>query len=238
MKKRIILFSLLILLLTGCTADYEVTLKEDLSVKEELKVYENRSYYQNKSSSVSEIINRFVTPFTEVLVGSEVADYRKGENAGKYIKTEYQNICDSFKLINASNMFSEVHCNYDDEFVTLKFNDLNDLRGESDTLANAADINNITYNIPFKVVESKNFECIVNEGKTICTTTIKKSEKIGKDYEIKISRLSLPTNNDENKEEKKENKKGLIIFIFIIVALVVGGGILLYKKNKQNKLDY
>lgn len=238
MKNKIIIL-VFMLFLTGCTANYEVTVNEDLSVTEELYVYEDNSYFEKLSVPFEKVINDYVIGHKDVLKGSEVIDYRKGENAGKYIKTSYSNICDSFKFIEASNMFSNIDCVSDGDLITIKFNDLNELIGESDTLAKVADINNIKYKIPYKIINSKNFDCNVEKGISICSVSIEKNEKRGKDYEISFSRFSSPEENITNPENdnKKTNFKNIILSVIIIISIIFIV-IKLYKKYKLNKLEY
>lgn len=225
--KKIICF-FIILILTGCSLEYNLTINEDYSVtekviaKEDTKKMESLtrskgdnaiSYLYNmfkrddKKLDLNKTINENNTTVTVVKTHSNIEEYTNDFKSDVVKKANYQR---------------------NDNFVTLSFNQTTSLKNDTDYSLIYDDIKVKIY-VPFKVTEHN---ADIVEGNTYIWNINKKSNlkniKITYDEGSKKNNLNIKLNN------KTYNIDYTIIIISGIILTVAIIFIIVATKNKRN----
>lgn len=124
MKKNIILVIVIILLCCGCTADYTVSINEDLSVNESMTALEDEEFFkQYDKSSVQRVIGFLLKPNLDYLNsnGFKITQLFNSNTAGVKIENSYKSIDDYKKISKIIDQFAdEFEYTVDGNKVTIK----------------------------------------------------------------------------------------------------------------------
>ena len=228
MKKKVLLIVILLscLVVSGCTADYEININKDLSVSEVVSIttpssdlveftnyetysevvngiYESTDYYLNEKSKFSEII--------------------KSNIVGGTITTKFENL-ESF--INESQALHEVFENTSIEIGDNKVSFLiNDYVPISDTTStrNPIDEINITIKSPYRIDGLKNSNCNIKNDIFICKLKITQKDE--------INNMNFILNKTIN-----TTKSMFIYLIGAIIVIILFTGTIYLKSLKANKI--
>ena len=231
MKKiLLILFSLL---LTGCTLNYDLEIKEDLTVIENIKVLDNSSYF-DKDGKVEDTYKKIVDIAMHEK-GYLKYDYLKENNSygGKLTQT-YASLEDYInKSLSYKEMYDEIRIDKNENIITI--NSIGDLKIEkvSYNVEDTSDVRipeNVYFSIqlPFKV-ESHNADKVDTDYNVYYWII---DENTTKDKNIEIS---FNTNNKHRSIKKFLDKIDYTIILIIGIIIMIGCFINnVLKKNDEN----
>lgn len=242
MKKKIYFLILLMFILSGCSMNYKLTINEDLSATEEIYIYENAKKIIETKTNIDEKVNNHYLPYKEKLNELEytVIDYRKNDNAGKYITQKYDTISDYIeKVKNINQYFKEINFKEQNDLKTISFNSLKNIYSQHpDQLA--ADENTLTLIIPFEIINTKNLNCYKKENYNECSVELRK--KNNEDFNVKVSfdsskKIIYQTQQEETNTEVEQPKKDNTKTIIICSGLIFIGLIsyIIFSKKEKNK---
>jgi hypothetical protein len=224
MKKNIILIVALILFCCGCTAEYTLSIDENLNVTEQVTILEGEEFYQQyEKSSVQRVIGFILNPNLEYLNnnGFVVTNLLGKEEAGVLIENTYDSIAKYKEVSEFPKQYAE---NW--EFITNgdeitfkiigEFNDSEQDQNDRYLIDNGK----ISIKLPHDVINHNADE--VNEKDGIYTWII---EKAGEEREIFIT---------FNKVIKKDYT---VLYIVIGGIIVLAGGCFYFisKTIRSNK---
>ena len=228
-KKLLIL--IVVILLSGCSVEYNLTINEDLSVNESVTATEkthrmNSNTGLNTKSSVNYLYKMFDRDNLKTRIVSETKDY----NTSATVKGSHDSI-DNYVNNFTSDVFKEVNYTKKDNVVTLTFPQTEVL---SSTSSRSLVYDDITVNIivPFKVID--NNAKYVNRDKY--------TWKIEKEQDLQNIKISFDTSNLKYKKRISIGNKTLnirysyfILFSFVlIIAIIVA--IVFINNKKNNKI--
>lgn len=229
MKKiKTFIILLTVVLLSGCSVEYNLTINEDSSVNEKVIAKEatNRMMINtglDKKESVYYLYDMFDR---EDLDTNLTYKTEKGYTIATV--TGFHDSVEDYSKNFKSDVIKEVNYTSKDDIITLEFNQDEVL---SSTVSRAPIYDEIIINIdvPFKVVDSNAYE----SNRNVYTWKIKKDQKVQKMYisydksNLKNGRILSIGNNQFN---IKYEYIAIVIFLLIITAIVA----IVYINNKKN----
>lgn len=233
MNKRIyLLFISLLILCSGCTAEYTLEINEDLSLEESFTAMETAEFYNSYSkSSVQKVIGFILEPNLEYLNenGFTVTQVINTKDAGVKVQNTYAN-CKEYKEKSQvpNQLSSDWECTENGDEITLHINgSFSDDEQNQDGryLIEKAQIRIV---VPFEVSNHNADSYDKNNNSYIW-----KFDESGVEKDITL------TFNKNKKVDKSENPPYIIFGIIIVVVLiflVALSGFITSNKNR-NKLD-
>lgn len=238
-KKILIIFVLLIL--SGCTVESNITMDYTGRVKEETKLLIPSEEISNKEERIESYVQTAINNSSKLI---ETRNYKYDiindvkTNSGALLYKDYDNICDFVKnTIFSQYLYKRIDCNENDYYYEIK-----SITEHIDYCKECNDwpaIENVDLKINLPILATDN-----NADEVKNNTYIWKYDKAtssDKNIYLKISKESLKKNMAKIKEQKQRNehiKQSLgIIFIIIILLGLIFVSIKLYKKYKK-KSDY
>lgn len=236
--KRILIL-LIIVILTGCSVNVNVTMNESGGISEEVDVLTPSSLISDKKdridSYLTTAIKSYMPAFERRNYTSSIINNPKGDSGVK-LTNSHDNIC---KYIE-NNIFSQyvyknIRCTDNDGYYEIK--NITDHIKYCDYCIDRPSAENINLKItlPIKAEESDADEVNGN-------TYIWKYDKYtddSKTFYLKINKEKLRKNEVKLKKQNKFKNIGLRIVISVVIivfALIIFSK--LYKKYKNNNLEY
>lgn len=229
MKK--IFLVLLMLLLTGCSANVDVNIHKDYSVTEKISILDNKENIDVENSSYEQYASDFKEFVTQNynLYGYKYYNAFSDNVISGTATKNYNNICDYFKNSpSITNFFDDVSCVHKSGYYNIIASS-NYFKCDNNCVEKP-DIDNISLSLTIlpKVIESN------------------ASEENGNKY---VWRFSNNTNNKFNLKLKENviNKAvkstsnatiKMLLIIFLIVIAIFVFSYILYKKYKNNRIEY
>lgn len=234
-----ILILLIIIVLTGCSANASVTVDEKGKVKEEVDVLIPSELISNKKDRIESYVNTAISSFKPVLerrgYSTSIINIPSGKS-GAHVYNSFDNICKyAENTIFSQYLYNNIKCTEEDEYYELK--------STTDHIKYCSDCNdwpaienvNLKITLPVKAEESDADEISGN------TYIWKYDEDTldSKTFYLKINKEKLK--ESEKKLKNKTNFKNITVKITLIVAIIFSFLIIfskLYKKYKNNNLEY
>ena len=232
MKKKILLIVVSLLLLSGCTVNYNLKVDKDFKVKEELNLSVEKDKfeigYDKPEDGVKDIFDNINTTLTYKLYDYNTSRKSKKINtvfSKEYVSVEDYSNSEFLKNVNGkaerydytkngkTNKVFQVMINYDffDFINTKKYSSI------------AMDEFKLNITFPYKVIES-NADSVKGN---VLTWNLK---------ELRTAR-SFYIEYDENIEVKEKNNKVLIIIACAILIVSVFLIIIFFRKKTKNNTD-
>lgn len=235
-KAKLLIVVLLVSILTGCTANYNVYIDKDLKVNEELTV----KIDNDDKISKEDVEAKYIKPYIE-LINEYKYKYnvkikndnvyivltKKSNNISSSFKSSLYNILyENYQLINDDNMltFQNIGACYSDSLFYTGDGSYSE-QTKKDNLENLK----IIFQFQNKVIETNADEIVDN----------KYIWNISKENQIKNIKFKINTDemNDKIKDNKQSNiKNTVIIFSIVIVVLTIITMLFYINHNKKNEL--
>lgn len=224
MKKKLILV-LLLLLLSGCTVKYNLSIDEKGIVTEKATAMENSEFFsQYEKSSVGRVVGFLIEPYAETLNSNNYTTESiiLTNEGGADISKEYSNAEDYAKNTILTSQFSDkVNYSLNGSDVTLSIK--GKLSGsEQDQSVIPIDSADVVISLPFKVSDNNADEVVNNRY----IWHLKADEE----KEIKIT-------YNKNRIEKKINYPVIILVGVVVVIIVIGGFYVYNIKSKSEEIN-
>ena len=238
--KKLLVYIIIILFLTGCTIKNSININYDGKVTEEISVLNNSSNFDSSEHTFEELMDSNISQYKKTLDFRKYTyEYIKGNKLSgiKFNKT-YTNICDYFGN-SAFNqyVYKYIDCKETDEYYEIK--------NATDYIPYCVDcsewpaLDNIEYKItlPVSAIEQNADEI---DGTTYIWKYNKDTEN--KNFYLKISKSKLKEYKQdyEIKVDKKNRIKKITIISIVlgVIVVLVLLGMIMYKKVQKNKFDY
>lgn len=234
-----ILILLIIIVLTGCSANASVTVDEKGRVKEEVDVLIPSELISNKKDRIESYVNTAISSFKPVLkrrgYSTSIINNPSGKS-GAHVYNSFDNICKyAENTIFSQYLYNNIKCTEEDEYYELK--------STTDHIKYCSDCNdwpaienvNLKITLPVKAEESDADEI---SGNTYVWKYDEHTED-GKTFYLKISKEKLK--KSEKNLKNQTNFKNITFIVIIIVVIIVSALVIfskLYKKYKNNNLEY
>lgn len=193
MKKKIIIFLLLMIVSTGCKVKYNITINEEGTVNETVLATRSADFFaEYKNSSVGRVVSLMLKPHLDTLNEKKyvVDNYITSSDSGVIVKKDYSNLKDySNNTIFLSQYSDKINYSEDGDKVTISTTGVFSHSDQDQTKFPVSDAA-ISIKVPFKVT-NHNADSVVddtytwifdekdNEERTI-TLTYDKSKVVGK----------------------------------------------------------
>lgn len=235
--KKIIIFIIALLILSGCTIKSNISVNYDGSVKEEVYLLSSNESLEN---DYKKIVDNKITSYKSILdVRKYKYTYEKGkELSGAKVYKSYDNICSYFSN-SAFNqyVYKYIKCEETDEY--FEISNASDYIPYCPECGNWPALDDIEYKVVLPTPATEQ-----NADKIDGSTYIWKYDKNTKDknFYLKISKNDLKKYEKEYKAnlvKQKTVRKIVLVSVLIGVLILLGiTGLMLYRKNQKNKLDY
>ena len=157
MKKRILFVVLIIVLCSGCNANYKLTIKEDGTVDESVYASEDSTFYENYSkSSVGKVIGNLLSPYLDELNEKKYTVNTKVNetNGGASISKTHDSIADYTRNSILYNQFTD-KINYEEDGNKITISAKGAFAKETQELGIFnVDTSTIMIELPYKVLEN------------------------------------------------------------------------------------
>lgn len=223
-RKLYLIFICLLILCSGCTADYTLTINEDFTVKESFTAMETAEFYNEyKNSSVQKVIGFILEPNLEYLNenGYQVDQVINKKDAGAKIEKTYDSI-DEFK--RDSKLPNQIASNWsyvdNGDTVTLTIKGALNQDEQDQDGRYVIDEARVKIVVPFEVI---NHNADSNNDNTYTW-----------DFDAKSGEKEIAiTFNKMKKVDKGEEPPYIIFGIIVVIVLILG--IVIYSIIQGNK---
>ncbi len=229
-KKIFLIFIGLLILCSGCTAEYTLTVHDDFKVTESFTAMEDADFYnQYKSSSVQKVIGFILEPNLEYLNSNkyQVDQIINKKDAGVKVEKTYDSITDFKEKSEVTKQIAN-DWSYVDNGDTITLSIKGVLNQDEQDQDGRYVIDNLKINIvvPFEVT---NHNADSSNNNTYSWTL---------DEENNEKELTI-TFNKKKKVDKGEEPPYIIFGIIIVIVLIIGIAIYsIIESNKhRNNLD-
>ena len=225
--KKIVLI-LIIILLSGCSVEYNLTINEDSSVNEKVVASENTNRMKiNTGLSEDQSVNYLYKMFDRTGLDTKISTVQKNGVTISTVTGSYNSL-DKYSKNFTSDLFKEASVKKDGNIITLTFDQSMMLSSNS---SRGLIYDNVIVNItvPFKVIE--------HNADTYKRNTY--TWNIGKDQKLKQIKIKYDKSDLINaKEIKLGNFKFNVKYSYMVIGvllLVVGIiALIVYINNKKN----
>lgn len=234
--KRIkkILLLLIILLVSGCTVNYNLTINPDSSINLTITASENTNTLKVRTNlEEKEAVNYFYNEYKNPDVNSEMNYVSNGDSTTATIRASFSNIED-YIYDYQSDIFDKPIVSSTGDIVKFNFSQMIPL---DKSLVNSLIYDSIVVNIkiPFKVI-SNNADSI-DEEYNIYSWNINKDGKLKTiEFEYDKSQLNTKDNDDDFKFGNISLQYHHIVIIGLVIIIVVITLIVAIKNKKNNKV--
>lgn len=222
-KKLYLIFIGLLILCSGCSAEYTLTVHDDLSVTENFTAMEDAEFYNSYNSSAQKVISFIIEPNKEYFNsnGYQVDQVIHQADAGIKAEKHFISIEDFKEKSQIPNQISDDWSYIDNgESITFKLHGVLNQNEQDQNGRFVIDEAKIKLIIPFEVIDHNADS--VNKNTYIWELDSKNLEK-----DISI------TFNKTKKVDKEEEPPYIIFGIIIVAILIVG--IVIYSMIQSNK---
>lgn len=228
--KKLIILSM-ILLFSGCTVNYKLTINSDLSANEEVVASELSNRLKlNTGLNEKEAVNYLYEMFDRKELNTKI-NYRTKNSKVEATVTGYHDNIDDYVSNFTSDIFKEANLEKQDDIYTLSFDQTNKIsKQESRSLI--YDKVNVKIVLPFKVIENNADKVKGNEY----SWTLNKDEDLRK-ISIKFDSKSVK----DSKKLKIGNtvfniKYSVIAFVGLILAIGIIITVVFINNKKNNRI--
>ena len=240
MKKiKVILILLVLVILSGCSVNANITMNEKGNIKEEIKVLTPSSIISNKKSRIDSYVKTAIESYKPVInrrkYSTSVVNNPKGDS-GALLTNNHDNICKFIEnTIFSQYLYNNIECTDDEDYYEVK-----STSKHIKYCANCTDwpeINevNLKITLPVKADESDADEVSGN------TYVWRYDENTGDDKTLYL-RVSKKKIKDNEIKLKKQRKTRMVVLKIIVLIVLLSAIIFifskLYKKYKNNNLEY
>ena len=243
MKKiKYIFMLLLIIMLSGCKIESNVSIESDGSVKEDVKVLTETSNISSKEDRIRSYLDTAIESYEKAL-SIRNYDYdliiKENDYSGVKLTNSFDDVCNYIeKTLFSQYLYKKINCIETSSYYEIK-SETEHIK-YCDECSAWPSLDEVKLNIKLPVDALENNADKVSD-KTY-TWEYDKYTSDDKSIYLKISKDSL-------KEKQKEEKKGkdikksisilsIILAITLIIFIIIFIFRLLYKKYKANKLEY
>lgn len=229
---KLIISILLVIILSGCSANINIKLDKNNKASENIKVSESNSMLAGDSADnyVNEEID-----YENIDVSSyEKNVFNDGDSFGIDLSKESDSICDIVNRNDISKYFKEISCESKSDYYEINgVTTLTYCPSDAMYCSRLKNIN-ITIELPEKAIYSN--ASSVDEKKY--TWNFDRDTKEGK-ISLRIKKYNTTTKVSGESDKKNNMNNRLSILILVGIALVIVFiGISLYEKYKKNKIEY
>lgn len=237
-KKTILI--LIILFMTGCSVNADISINGDLSLSESINI-EFKNSLANASESITEYAENYLNYYASAI---ELKNYnyviKEGSNNSNVIfnKTS-KDICVGINEGLFSNyLYDKIECsNTEDYIIIVSKGTPSTVLATSQKKFNVEKVN-LNLKLPIRPIEH-NADV---ENNNVYTWNFNKYITKDKIIYLKIDKHELEKYNEnlliKQNKQNKQNKINIIIAIFSILGVLVVISVILLKKYKKNKLEY
>ena len=225
-KKILLLF--LIIMLSGCSVEYDLNINEDSSVNEKVVAKElTNRMKSNTGVGEKQSVNYLYDMFNRKSLKTKIYSKKDGDTTVATVTGNHKSL-KAYSKNFTSDVFEDVIVNEEGNKVTLIFNQTKVL---SSTSSRGLIYDDITVNIivPFKVLESN----ADNYHRDVYTWNIKKDEDL-RQLKITYDKTNLKYSKLFNIGDFKLNVEYSYIALIIMVGIVITIIIIVYVNNKKN----
>lgn len=232
MNKKIILSILGIILLTGCSANYDVEINKDLMVKEDLSIIGDDRFNITTEYTVDTMYNTLIETYSELINDGDLDNinkYSKNNNMAISVSKTYANLTDFGKSKYIKKIYADgLTVSTKKSIVSITSGTTLDnfwlfVNGmEEDPLIGKLNVN---IKVPYVVTENNADK--VDKKNNIFTWS----------YNFQDSSKSINLEFDKNREFVSgiDTKKVIKYILYVIGILLIGFGIYKMTKNKNKK---
>lgn len=218
--KKIIMLVTILLVLTGCTAKYSITINEDLTVIEEASLAGTSEFYETYYKSTKKNVLKMLIDSYKDILDANNYEYKLVEEEEPFVKVQnkYDNVRD----------YIEKTILFNDYFDTVKYiedGNIKKIETEGYYPNNPEDPNRfdikeleISITCPYKVIN--------NNAKRVNKKTNTYYFDLFKDNKIIF---------EYDSSKKFDPNEGVLVKLLIILGIVVVGWLTVIMKNKKNK---
>lgn len=230
-KLRIIFIFIFIIVTSGCSVQYNISINEDLSVNENVIATEKTNRLESRtklkgSQAVNYLFNMFSKDKDKYLFNYD----DDGSDTTANASATYNSIEDYAKDFS-NDIFDDIIITRDEDYVTINANQKVALGGNSPTTP-IYDSIDVTIEVPFKVVD--------NNAKTVngnkYTWEIRKNENLS---DIKLTYIEEDIKDEINisvNDKKYSFEYSYIVIAAIGIIILIAVMIILIKSKKNNVL--
>lgn len=205
------------LLLSGCTVKYEVSIDSDLNVKEKINIFETISYFEQNYTYYKreEVIDAFWNNNISDYPNAGYSYIHNDNETGAIIRANYTNLFNyKDKTTIYKQYFNSLSIEEKDNIISIKADDFEPYNEQYFERFAIQDLT-ITINIPFEVIDS-------NADYIQGTNYIWYVDEDTEDKQIKISfNKSKAKNNNQNNNFYYSIIFGIIVIAIILIIYVV-----------------
>ena len=225
-RMKLIILFLFILILTGCSSEYTLTINDDLSVKEEAKLAPSNEYLRETNLSYEEAIDYFYGDDEKELLDSKNYSHGISNLKGSVlVSKEYKSLEDYANNTYAINQFFEdIKVTENNGIITFKTGKFKEQGGEEQDYFDV-DMVKINIKSPYKFISSnsKDYKESINTY----------SWAISSVYDNMEIEFQIDTNeNFVSEYEKSSQKKILYAILILAVIWILVLFLNLYRKDK------
>ena len=239
--KVFVLLFIVVILLSGCMVESNITMDPYGKVKEELKIFDKISNLgDNKSeaeSYISSVLDKYSMAFRARGYSKDIET--KSDLSYAIITNTHDNINSYFEdTIFSQYVYEQMKWEETDEYYEIKnVTDHITYCGDCSDWP-ALDSVRVNITLPIPALESNADEI----NKNTYTWIYDKNSPADKSFYLKISKSELKENEKVYEDKVRRNKTIKNVSVIVIVSLVCIGILMfviyMYKKAQKNKLDY
>ena len=247
--KKIIFVIIVILILSGCSANASITIDENNNVKEDIYVYVPNSVIEMNQLTKDEFLDEELSYNTNSRLSSYNQErvYDENESGIKFTKNSID-ICNSLKSSAFIDFFNEFNCKEEEDFyeINAKSNFICYETNDSEYESECNGLKSVNLSITLNQEVLSNNADSINQNTYIWNFNGIKDElmlKIKNDNKSKTTSVSNVTTKDSDtttpSEQTNSFDKKIIILSFVLAGLIIVLiAIMLYQKHEKNKIEY
>ena len=237
-----ILFILVLLILSGCTVESNITMDYAGKVKEETKLLIPSEQISNKKDRIDSYVQTAINNSSKAIKARnykyEIINDVK-TNSGALLYKDYDNICDFVNnTIFSQYLYKRIDCTEDEYYYEIK-----SVTNHIDYCGDCNDwpsIENVELKINLPITATESDADKINDNTYIWN--FNKDTSNNKSIYLKLSKESLNQNKikvDTKKQRMKKFKESfIIIFILVFLITICFIAMKFYKKYKNSKNEY
>lgn len=240
MKNKILCLLVLIIFLTGCSVNADITIADDMKISENVSIAFDNSLAENYHSP-GQYASDFLDYYNSA-ISLKNYNYKIEEGSVKTsvnFDKKSKNICDNINYsLFSQYLYKNINCIEEDGYFIVK--------SEGNQLISIPqskkkfNVENVVLNVKLPISAIENNADDINGN--IYTWNFDENTNSDKSIYLKISKKSLEENKVtyEKKEQTSKTIKNVVSILVVLVILIIIciGANTLYKKYKENKLEY
>lgn len=230
--KKTLIFVVIVLLLTGCSVNGNLSISKDGSISENINIIETKAFLSEYGISEHDYIEGYKNMYASNLHNYSYSDNSDKNNMKYDLNNEYKNICDYFNKSDSIKIFfSDITCDEnEDRFIVHAKTNYFKCAGECLEPPVVDDVS-LKINSSLKVLDENANE---KEGSTYTWNF--------SDGSNDVFSLTLQKNQKDIIRNKinnvTSNKKVIVLSILGAIGILALVVLILMNKYKKNKIDY